>query len=116
MKARICSARVRSWASISGTVSGIGTGISAGSTVEDRSGTAVGAAATTGAAVDAGTGITLVIVVDGATFGSFENASKLKSKRLPRSPGLKATFAYICAERLLADRGLQVPSASRQRD
>src|SRR5262245_1068622 len=97
MNERICSVRVRSWASISGTVSGMGTGIKAGSTDDERSGAGVGGVAAGVEVAGDVAGIAAVVVADGATFGSFEKASKLKSKRVSRSPGLKATFAYIFA-------------------
>src|SRR5262245_7041101 len=75
----------------------MGTGIKAGSTDEERSGAGVSGVAA--GVVDAGgvAGIAAVVVAEGATFGSLEKPSKLKSKRVSRSPGLKATFAYICA-------------------
>src|ERR1700724_1400994 len=90
MNERIWSERVRSCASISGTVSGIGTGISAGSTPDDRSGVDAGGARGV-------IGIAFVILVAGTVFGSFENPSKLKSKRCSWSPALNVTFANIGA-------------------
>ena len=93
--------RVRSCASVSGTVSGIGSGTSAGSTPDEISAPPGAATATVGAGVglDAGvgTGGALVIRGPGPAAGSFEYAGNVKSKRLSGASALNFTFAYISA-------------------
>ena len=93
---------MRSCASISGTVSGIGTATSAGSTpdatdpVVPTSGDGVGSGvAAAAAAGTAGIASGIAVITRGAAGGSFEKPSKVKSNRCSESPGLKDTFADI---------------------
>src|SRR4051812_41552370 len=101
MNERICSVRVLSCASISGTVSGIGSGTSAGS-IPDEAVVGVGGVATGGGATDGVAtggvvlaGAALVIVAVGSACGSFEYAGKVKSNRLSLPVAVNFTSAYI---------------------
>src|SRR5712671_4382283 len=102
MIARICSVRVRSCDSISGTVSGIGSRTSAGST-PDESLDAAGAGAPAAApglftgAVAAGTALVIVGVAVAPGGGSFEYVTNVKSNRLCGPSALNCTCAYIAA-------------------
>ena len=97
MKVLICSVRVRSCVSISGTVSGIGTGTSAGSTPDEEVDTAAsGMGAGAGRGVE-GCSTGVALVRRGSATGSFENFSNAKSNTCSGSFGLNVTFAVICA-------------------
>src|SRR4051794_37982600 len=110
MNERIWSVRVFNCASISGTVSGIGSGTSAGSMPDaapaglrsagvaggGAAGAVVAGAVVAGAALGAA-GAALVMVGAAIVCGSFENAGKVKSNRFALAPGVNVTLAYISA-------------------
>src|SRR5262249_30373402 len=99
MNILICSLRVRSCTSISGTVSGTGTGTSAASIDDGAVSTSAGAG---GAVADAAAGAVVaagevdVVVTTGAG-ASFENFSKMKSNWCSGAAGWNFTLAWIVA-------------------
>src|SRR5262245_8131756 len=111
MKRLICSVRCDNCASISGTLSGIGSGISPGSTppaagAEGGGGAAAGAgdggagtafdAGALGAGFGAGVVPAAPVVVTGA-IGSFEYSGKVKSKWFSGAAALNFSFAASSA-------------------
>ena len=123
MNARICSVRVRSCASISGTVSGIGSGTSAGSTFDSDS---VGAAPPAAGAGGRGAaavvrrrararrrrGVGAVLIgVDPAT-GSFEYAVEREVEAVVGPVGLELDLrGHRRRQRQLADRAPEILAA-----